>query len=113
MGVRIGGGLARVLRERLNVILARWMPRVRAADERAAKLSELDLRDEMPHLMAEIADTLSDPARIGRNLIGKTPEKHALHRLDRGYELGTLLREYQLLRDTIYEELEEQEIESS
>ncbi len=91
------------LREQRDEVLAEWERRVRALPP-AADLDTQALIDHLPHLLDEIADVagaaLADderPAPRGH------PDRHAIARLSEGYDLGQVVTEYSLLRDTIQE----------
>jgi signal transduction histidine kinase/putative methionine-R-sulfoxide reductase with GAF domain len=92
--------LSGLIRERQAEILDAWERRARA-EAVAAELSQPALRDHLPDLLARLAAAV-EAGRTGAEVsLEGFPEAHALHRLDLGYDLGTLVNEYTLLRSTI------------
>lgn len=93
--------LGSFLREHRDRILADWEEAARALP-RAAGLSRLQLIDFIPALVDRIAD-LVEAAAAGRaaELHPTTAERHALDRLDEGYDLTEVVIELSMLRDCI------------
>jgi PAS domain S-box-containing protein len=90
------------LREHRGEVLSEWERRVRALPP-AAELDTQALVDHLPHLLDEIAD-LADAAVGGDERVpSRQPDRHAITRLHQGYELGHVVTEYSLLRETIEE----------
>ena len=91
------------LREHRDEVLAEWERRVRALPP-AAELDTQALVDHLPQLLDEIADAadaaLSDEEHA---LPQGQPDRHAIARLHQGYDLGHVVTEYSLLRDTVQE----------
>ncbi|HXU69071.1 MAG TPA: ATP-binding protein [Polyangia bacterium] len=91
------------IREHRDDVLREWERRVRALPP-AADLDTASLIDHLPHLLEEIAD-LADAALGGDEKAASCnqPDRHAIARLDQGYDLGHVVTEYSLLRETIQE----------
>lgn len=87
-----------VLRDRGEPILARWEALAR---ERLGldDLSRCALRDHLPQVLGEVRAFLAEPAAAS----GRGAERHATDRLERGFDLGLVVREYDLLRDCVVE----------
>ncbi|MFL5345602.1 MAG: ATP-binding protein [Hyalangium sp.] len=99
------------IQERLPVILREWERRVRSSPA-AERLQGAVLRDHVPQLLARIAQVLGGCPGPQHALLQELPDKHALERLDEGYDLRTATEELSALRDTILE-LWEQEVGSA
>ena len=86
------------IREHRDDVLREWERRVRALPP-AADLDTASLIDHLPHLLEEIAD-LADAALGGDEKAASCnqPDRHAIARLDQGYDLGHVVTEYSLLR---------------
>lgn len=99
--MKAGERLPSLLRKHKETILDRWESELRTTT-RARPLSKLELRDGIPKLLDELAEAIETPARLRKDLISGTPAEHAHNRVNLGYDLETLLREYAALRSTIY-----------
>lgn len=84
-------GLAALLRARRHEIVAEWTHHVGRLPH-ARDLEHPRLRDEVPSLLARIADHIE---------AGGHPDGHALDRLDVGFDLGEITLEYAELRRCI------------
>ncbi|MBM7112540.1 sensor histidine kinase [Archangium primigenium] len=94
--------LADFLRRERDGLLAEW-ERADRALPRASRTSQTDLRDHIPDLLEEIAER-AERVRGGQHDRGgprRTPRAHAHHRLELGFRLGEVAREYALLRKVI------------
>jgi PAS domain S-box-containing protein len=91
------------LREHRDEVLAEWARRVRALPP-AADLDTKALVDHLPHLLDEIADAADAALHAeDRPPSQRQPDRHAIARLHQGYDLGHVVTEYSLLRETIQE----------
>lgn len=88
------------LRERRDEILHSWEELV-VGEARRVELTGLALRDSIPPFLDELADWLESGAPPGGRKVGAHSLKHVVDRLDRGLDLGQVLREYRLLREAI------------
>ncbi len=91
--------LGNFLREEAGAILAHWERAVRELP-RARAMSAPALRDHIPDLLAALA-LLLGPAQGAPGALGDLPNRHALDRLDAGFDLGDAVRELALLRDVV------------
>jgi PAS domain S-box-containing protein len=89
------------LRDHRQEVLDEWAERVRALGP-AADLDPQTLIDHMPQILEELA-AAAQAALEGEPVVPpKGPhDRHALARLHQGYELGHVVTEYALLRETI------------
>jgi PAS domain S-box-containing protein len=99
-----GGGLAlaEFIRSHHGTILAAWEKRARALSP-ASRLSRTELRDHLPHVVERIAE-LAELAEGSGELPVEEAERHAVDRLQEGYDLSDVVREYSLLREVLLEE---------
>lgn len=81
-------------------ILHEWERLVRGMPQ-ASQLSHLRLLDHLPNLLELIADLTAPGKDLEPTSLGALPETHALHRLDVGFDLESVAREYGLLRRVI------------
>lgn len=105
-----GNRLYDFIRERLHVILAEWERRARHFPV-AERLQGVALRDHVPQILERIACVLQALDTGGHESLQELPDRHALERLDEGYDLRTATEELSALRDTILG-LWEQEVSS-
>lgn len=93
--------LADALRDVRQVIVDRWRTRLRELGP-ARSLSRSQLEDHVPVLFDGMVDALDrkTDARLDPRLL-RTPEDHAMERLDEGFDLEDVSREYLELRDVI------------
>jgi PAS domain S-box-containing protein len=91
--------LAQFIRSQRDTILRHWEVRVRALSP-ASKLSHDELRDHLPHLIERVAD-LAERLEEHDQLPVDEAELHAVDRLQDGYDLPDVIREYSLLRDIL------------
>jgi len=89
--------LSGFLKAHQDEIVAIWTDRARQIAS-AAKVSNLGIIDDLPRILAGIADAVAaeDPTRLLAFEAG--PTAHAVDRLGRGYDLDEVIREYALLR---------------
>lgn len=94
-------GLARFIREHQQEVLDEWKTLVRQLPS-AQKLDQPALLDHVPDVLDRIADLADSIARGGQPDLPKAAaERHALDRLDDGFDLSEVVLEYALLRDCI------------
>lgn len=104
--------LADLIQDRMEEILVRWEVEVRKTPP-ARELSEPVLRDHLPQLLGRIAALIrSDEEAPDGAALEPFPESHALARLDAGFDLNTVAKEFGRLRRTILELWEEEQGQS-
>jgi signal transduction histidine kinase/CheY-like chemotaxis protein len=96
-----------VERERAS-ILGSFLVRVREKGE-ARSMSNAQLLDDLPAFFDELLATLRHQAEPAKLLLGRShsAEAHGLQRLLSGYDLEAMVHEYGIVRDCIYERLEQ------
>ena len=94
--------LAEFIEQELDAIVNLFAERVRPLAPRPLTMSEL--RDHVPPFLREVVQTLRAPRTTEDALPAKSPSAsaHGRQRLRLGYDIGTVVREYGILRDTIY-----------
>lgn len=95
-----GNRLYAFIRGRLHVILEEWERRARCFPV-AERLQGAALRDHVPQILERIASVLQALETGGHETLRELPDRHALERLDEGYDLRTATEELSALRDTI------------
>ncbi len=103
-----GNRLSDFIQSRLHTILKEWEHRARCFPV-AERLQGVALRDHVPQILERIASMLQSVNPDSSETLQELPDKHALERLDEGYDLRTATEELSALRDTILE-LWEQEV---
>lgn len=95
--------LSAALRAHRDEILERWAGLSRQSP-RARTLTDEQLLDHLPRLLDRLASAV-EAASEGRDtsVPVKESHQHALHRLDTGFELPEITREYALLRRVIFD----------
>lgn len=88
------------IRDQTEEILAEWERAVRA-QEVSAELSHVELRDRLPDLLRRVASVVASVHTGSDEPVGVLSGLHALARLDLGYDLGSLVNDYKLLRGTV------------
>jgi signal transduction histidine kinase len=101
--LQTGAAFVTFLRECRSQILEAWERRVRALPP-AANLNKQALIDHLPAILDQIAEA-AEAALSGEEQprVERDPDHHAIVRLHQGYELGHVVTEYSLLRETILE----------
>ena len=91
------------LRQHRTQILEQWERKVRRLPP-AERLDRQALFDHLPIVLDDLADA-AQAALQGAPApdLRSDPDRHAITRLDQGYELGEVVIEYSLLRETILE----------
>jgi PAS domain S-box-containing protein len=103
-----GTRLSEFIQSRLSAILSEWERRARSFPV-AERLRGSVLRDHVPQILERITVMLQRLDTVGLEMLLELPDKHALERLDEGYDLRSATDELSALRDTILE-LWEQEV---
>ncbi len=88
------------LAERQEDILAHWERAVRDATG-ARELTAPALRDHVPDLLGRLASIVRTVHEPRSTALGDLPDRHALHRLEVGFDLRDAVRELALLRDVV------------
>jgi signal transduction histidine kinase len=89
--------LPELLTVRRELIIQRWMDRVRGSIHPAA-MPRLELVDHLPGFLDEVADALSRRSSPDTSVTAAT---HGLQRLALGFNLDSVVREYGALRNSI------------
>ncbi len=97
--------IATALRQRSQSIMTRWDPMVREALPTADSLTFTQVRDQVPQMLAKLADALEFGADEVHKLIAQTGA-HAVERVRQGYNIEELMIEYRLLRRIVIEQVE-------
>ncbi len=95
-----GNRLSDFIQSRLQVILSQWERRARGFPV-AERLHGVMLRDHVPQILERIASMLQSAEADSAGTLLELPDRHALERLDEGYDLRTATEELSALRDTI------------
>lgn len=93
-----------VLEANRSTILSQWEDEARRAVP-ASKLGRPALVDNMPHLLAWLAQELGEdrePSLHGAPDVGASIDVHVLERTERGFQLSDLVRELSLLRACVF-----------
>jgi PAS domain S-box-containing protein len=103
------GVLAGFLRAQRDSIVALFTRRVQEGLA-PSSASPREVVDHLPRFLDEVASILSGEWVPGKPTIARsgTAEEHGRQRLSIGYDLRSLVREYGVLRDCIFEKLEEE-----
>jgi PAS domain S-box-containing protein len=100
--------LSRFIHEHRGEILAAWEKQIRAMPT-ARDLDRPALIDHLPQLLDRIAQMADELAAGGHPQLPRdVAEVHAIERLGEGFDLGQVVFEYSVLRDTILRLREEQ-----
>lgn len=95
--------LATFLRSERDAIIAEWLVRVRALPA-AEGMPEPVLLDNIPQILDELAEAL-ERADADHQALDALPSHHALARYRVGFDVRSVVAEYQLLRRVILERL--------
>jgi PAS domain S-box-containing protein len=91
--------LGEFIRSRRAVLIAQWEEEM----HRLPKADDLSLRrriDHIPQILERIAAAADAEGNVAQHLAG-APDAHALERLDEGFDLKEVVREYALLRSIV------------
>src|SRR6185436_8591976 len=94
--------LCEFLRSRHQQIVEAWLERVRSVSP-ARDLPAPMLIDHLPAILNRVASIMACDGGDPRAGLEEMPEAHAIDRLDRGFDLDDVVREYALLRSCILE----------
>jgi signal transduction histidine kinase len=97
--------LAKVLRARKEIILARWQKAVLHCLPDADALTLEGLRDGLPDALEDLAATLDDPSNYPLRDLLRESQSHGVCRFHQSFNLNELLIEYAALRGILIEEL--------
>ena len=97
-----GATLGKFILSRKGQILALWEEAVRRLPT-ARELPKPVLLDHVPQLLDAIAKTVGDRGAGESEIAPGIVERHALQRLDTGFDLAQVVAEFSLLRDAILE----------
>ncbi|PCC72350.1 RsbT co-antagonist protein rsbRD N-terminal domain-containing protein [Nannocystis exedens] len=98
--------LADLLEQRREVIIDRWTRRMRAEELVGAQVSTPTLRNRLPEFLAEVAAALRrEPP--GTPCAGDVAREHGRQRYRVGFDLRTLVIEYDILREVLFDTIEE------
>lgn len=96
-------GLASLLDARAEELLRRWVDRLRQGIASGGE-TELELRDHVPILLRELGHALRSGHVAPRS---GAAEEHGRQRYRLGFDLEAVVREYGILRNVIYDAVEE------
>jgi signal transduction histidine kinase len=94
--------LADLLRAKRPEIVDRWVQRI-AGEHRADELPPAELRDHLPIFLTELIDALSRRTEPEQAEGTAAASRHGEQRLRAGFDVDEVVREYDLLGDTILE----------
>lgn len=99
------------LRTRVEAIVQRWLPLVRALPA-AAELSEAAIIDNLPAMLEQLACTVDgDPA--AEVALGAVIGVHVEGRAQAGFSLADVIAEYGMLRQAVFDEFVETAVSST
>jgi signal transduction histidine kinase len=94
--------LAELLRAKRSEIVERWLRRI-AREPNHVDLSAAELRDHLPIFFDQLVEALTDGAQAKADQSRITASQHGEQRLHAGFNVDEVVREYDLLGDTILE----------
>ena len=97
--------IAAVLRQRAPQILQRWETIVREALPRADELTFVQLRDDMPEVLEQVAKSIESDRPHHTDRLHEITVKHGETRFHQSFNLDELLIEYSLLRAVVVDEV--------
>ena len=99
---------SQMLADKTDTILKNWIEAVRQDRniESADTLTHSAIKNHIPHLLAAMAALLSQYRNSDINVIIEASLDHGLLRAEQGYDSAEVAREYHLLRQVIFSELE-------
>lgn len=100
--------LALHLRSQREAILLKWEERVRAEVPSARLEESVPLRDHLPLLLEKLERLLLNEAPTDRQVqaTAEVSHEHGVQRSHQDYDLKDVLKEYQILRQTLFEEFD-------
>lgn len=97
--------LARVIEDRRDEIVRRWLERVAEELGDADRVSDSELRNAVPDYLVGLAELLRSPEPPGEPgggaLWERVAREHAVTRVRQGFDIASVLREFILLRGVI------------
>lgn len=104
-----GNPVSILVRSNKETILSRWKERLCRNIQAARLQSESELRDSIPKFLDRLADAINEQSHISFQVVNAVSEHHGDQRAQlTGYTLFEMLKEYALLREVIFEVLEEE-----
>jgi signal transduction histidine kinase len=99
---------SQVLAEKTDTILENWIEAVRLDRkiETADALTQSAIENHIPHLLAAMTTVLSQHQSSDIKVIIEASLDHGLIRAEQGYDAAEVAREYHLLREVIFSQLE-------
>ena len=94
--------LAELLRVKRSEIVDRWLGRI-TREHHGAELSTAELRDHLPRFFNELLDALARREKPMQAASTGIASQHGEQRLRDGFDVDEVVREYDLLGDTILE----------
>ena len=94
--------LADVLRAKRGEIVDAWLRRIRR-ESSPADMSSAELRDHLPSFFGDLVDALGQGAEARAADSTRTASRHGEQRLRAGFDVDEVIREYDLLGQTILE----------
>src|SRR5688572_5108115 len=89
-----------LIRKSQDALVAEWTARIRMLSP-ARELSRPVLVDHLPQILARLADVVEGVDTRAQLPLTEAPKRHALDRLDLGFDLEQVISEYSLLRQCI------------
>lgn len=107
--------ISQALAEKLDDIIQQWIKAVRKDDaiQIAQELTYQGIRDSVPYVLRALVTLLSDTEETDVPLLINKSLEHGLLRAKQGYDAEEVAREYRLLRQTIFDEIEADLLQSS
>jgi signal transduction histidine kinase len=97
--------LAQAVRASSEAILSRWQALVCDKLPSADELTRTQLRDELPQVLAELADTLAEGDGRHFDRLKSVAQSHGQVRFHQSYNISELLVEYGMLRSILLDEV--------
>ena len=106
--------VGQVLATKKDAVVSSWISQVRQDDviESTQELTYKGILDSLPGLIDAIAHLLSQPDTEGIEDIVHNAIGHGELRAEQGYDAEEIVREYAILRDVVFEQLEARLLES-
>ncbi|MFW6296663.1 MAG: sensor histidine kinase, partial [Halothece sp.] len=108
--------ISEILDSKLNEVFETWKDKVRESDqiESTEDLSETALENSVKKILDAMVSALSKYSESNQpdfDVVAKASLEHGIHRASQGYNAEEITREYGLLRQTIFDVLEEDLLE--
>jgi signal transduction histidine kinase/CheY-like chemotaxis protein len=98
--------IGRVLQRRAHAIVDHWASRAAEEQPDASRVHEQVLLDHLPKLLQTLGQSLADPAGPLPRPLSDSAAEHGQQRWQAGWSLAEVVRDYQILRLVIVEQLE-------